>query len=269
MSTAGQQTDETLKDLAHRLEKACETRVPIPPPSEGGLIRTTEDAYAVQTAWSERRLGQGDRIVGRKVGLTSKAMQDQLGVDEPDYGGLWASRQFVARDGRVDIPTDLFVQPRLEGEIAFLLEKPLTGPGVTADGVLDATAAFCGAVEIIDSRIEDWRITLVDTVADNASYGGFVVGDWNRGSDKPDLSAVEMYLHQNGKLAAQGTGAAVLGHPASSVAWLANKLASLSVRLEPGDIVLSGSLGKAVPINLGDEFLLEVSGCRSISVTFT
>jgi 2-keto-4-pentenoate hydratase len=262
-------TEKAQVVLAQRLDEAWEGRTPIPPPSESGILQTVEQAYSVQSGWTEMRLGRGDWILGRKIGLTSLAMQEQLGVDEPDYGTLWGSRYFPTQNGHVEIPSEPFLQPRLEGELAFLIDKPLVGPSVTAEEVLVATEALAVAAEIIDSRIEDWRITLIDTVADNASYGGFTRGDWSKTLLETNLRRVGMSIERNGELVVEGNGADVLGHPARAVAWLANKLASFGVSLEPGDVVLSGSVGKAAPASRGDEFVLRTSEGLSLSVTFT
>ena len=145
------------------------------------------------------------------------------------------------------MPSETFLQPRLEGEIAFRIGKPLRGPDTTLEDVLEATEALAVAVEVVDSRIEDWRIKLVDTIADNASYGGFTVGPWSDSLREVDLRTIGMLIHQNDVPVVEGIGAAALGHPARAVAWLANKLASFEVTLEPGDIVLSGSLGESCP----------------------
>jgi 2-keto-4-pentenoate hydratase len=195
-------------------------------------------------------------------------MQEQMGVDEPDYGSLWASRYFPSRGGRVEIPTEAFLQPRLEGEIAFLMSRPLAGPGVTPQEVLVATEALAVAVEVVDSRIADWRIKLVDTIADNASYGGFTLAPWSRSLKEADLRTLGMLIHQNGLPVVEGLGAAALGSPTRAVAWLANKLSSFGVSLESGDMVLSGSLGRAVPVQHGDVFILEAHGQPPLTVTF-
>jgi 2-keto-4-pentenoate hydratase len=165
--------------LAKRLDDAWENRRPLAPLSESEGLDAVEEAYAVQTAWTELRLrDKGEKIVGRKIGLTNFAIQEQLGVNEPDYGSLWASRQFPVSNGRAELPAEVFIAPRLEGEIAFLIGRSLAGPDVTLQEVLAATEALAVAVEVVDSRIEDWRIKLADTIADNASHGGFVVGPW-------------------------------------------------------------------------------------------
>jgi 2-keto-4-pentenoate hydratase len=256
-----------IEAVARRLDAAWEQRQPIAPLSES-MVLTADQAYAVQTRWTELRQARGERVVGRKIGLTSRAIQQQLGVNEPDYGSLWESRYFPAADGHVDVPADLFVQARVEGELAFLIGRSLREPGVTLQDVLAATDAVAAAIEIVDSRIADWRIKLADTVADNASYGGFTLGPWSRAMRNVDLRTVGMLLHHNGEPAVQGIGAAALGHPARAVAWLANKLISFGVSLEPGDIVLSGSLGPAIPIRAGDVFTLEMHGQPPLSMRF-
>lgn len=254
--------------LARRLDRAWEERLPVQPFSETGAILSAADAYAVQTAWTRLRQAQGERILGRKIGLTSRAMQQQLGVGESDYGVLWSSRYFPATAARADVPAEPFLQPRIEGEIAFLIGRPLRGPGVTLQEVLNATDALAPALEIVDSRIADWRIRLVDTVADNASYGGFVLGPWSKAMREWDLRLVGMLLHQNGRPEVEGIGAAALGHPALAVAWLANKLSEFGEALEPGDVVLSGALGRALPVRQGDLFTLECWGCPPLTVRF-
>jgi len=254
--------------LARRLDEAWENREPIAPLSESDGLDDVTRAYEIQASWSEIRTGWGERIIGRKIGLTSFAMQEQLGVDEPDYGSLWESRYFPAQGGRVEMPAEPLLQPFLEGELAFLIARPLAGPGVTLQNALAATDALAVAVEVVDSRIEDWNIRLPDTIADNASYGGFTVGPWSRSLREADLRTVGMLINKSGSRVAEGMGSASLGHPAEAVAWLANKLASFGTSLEPGDIVLSGSLGNAVPVRQGDVFTLEAHGQPPLTVTF-
>ena len=254
--------------LAHRLNEAWENRKPIAPLSESEGLEDVGRAYEIQTKWSELRLSRGEQIIGRKIGLTSFAMQEQLGVSEPDYGSLWESRYFPAQGGRAEIPVELLLQPFLEGELAFLIGKPLAGPGVTLQTALAATDALSVAVEVVDSRIEDWNIKLPDTIADNASYGGFTTGPWSHDLPETDLRTIGMLINKSGERVAEGMGAASLGHPAEAVAWLANKLASFGTALEPGDIVLSGSLGKAVPAKQGDVFVLEAHGQPPLTVSF-
>ncbi len=255
------------EQLAARLEEALRSRRPIPPLSEAGLVDVAQ-AYGVQQRWNALRARAGERFAGRKIGLTSAAMQAQLGVQEPDYGCLWASRHVPQTGGRAEVPFELFLQPRVEGEIAFLLGRSLRGPQVTVQDVLAATEAVTCGIEIIDSRIADWRIRITDTIADNASFGGFVLGPWSARARHEDLRLVGMVLSHNGQPATEGVGAAALGHPARAVAWLANKLAEFGEGLEEGDVVLSGSLGRAVPVQPGDVVVLEMAGFAPLSLRF-
>ena len=261
-------TDAQTRALADLLDESWRTRRPVAPLSESHGLRSPRDAYLVQTAWNDIQLGRGERVVGRKIGLTSRAMQEQLGVNEPDFGTLWASRYFPATGGRAAVPSGIFLQPRVEGEIAFLIGRRLKGPDVTVQDVLAATEAVAPAIEVVDSRIRDWRITLADTIADNASFGAFTVGAWSRAMLQRDLRLVGMVLTRNGVETVEGVGAAALGHPARCVAWLANKLAEFGVELQPGDIVLSGALARALPVRGGDVVVLEMDGQPPLVVRF-
>jgi 2-keto-4-pentenoate hydratase len=258
-----------IEAVARRLDEAWERREPIAPLTESDGLGPPERAYAIQSRWSELRGQRGERVIGHKIGLTSRAMQEQIGVDEPDYGRLWASRYFPLRRRRTEIPAEVFLQPRVEGELAFLIGAPLAGPDVTPQEVLVATEAVAVSVEVIDSRIRDWRIALADTIADNASYGAFTLGPWSRSLRSADLRTIGMLVHHNGAPVVEGLGAAALGHPARSVAWLANTLSALGVTMEPGDVVLSGSLGRSIPAQRGDVFVLETQGQPPLSVAFT
>src|SRR5512138_3061615 len=251
---------DSIASLANRLDTAWRTHTPIPPISETDGVTDVKTAYAIQTHWTEMRLGRGEKTVGRKIGLTSKAIQQQLGVREPDYGTLWASSFYEGVNGRVYVPADDFLQPRIEGEVAFLIGKPLREPNITPEQVLAATEACAMEIEIVASRIADWRIKLADTIADNASYGGFTLGPWDKQMCEADLGALAMTIHQNATLAAEGVGSAALGHPAVSTAWLANKLLEFGVSLEPGDIVISGGITKMLPVKSGDEFVFALTG---------
>jgi 2-keto-4-pentenoate hydratase len=258
----------SIESIAARLDTAWQTHAPIPPISESDGITDVKTAYAIQTHWTNMRLSRGEKIVGRKIGLTSKAIQQQLGVNEPDYGTLWQSSFYLAKNGKVDIPASDFLQPRIEGEIAFLIGKPLSEPNITPEQVLAATEACAMGIEIVASRIADWRIKLVDTIADNASYGGFTLGPWDKVMRDSDLGALAMTIHHNGELAAEGLGSAALGHPAASTAWLANKLLEFGVSLEPGDIVISGGITKMIPVKAGDEFAFSLTSQPPLTVTF-
>lgn len=260
---------DLIETLARRLDEAAQTHVPIPPLSESESLTSIETAYAIQTRWTEMRTARGEKVLGRKIGLTSQAIQQQLGVDQPDYGNLWDTTFYPAQDGRVQIPAGDFVQPRIEGEVAFLIGKPLRGPAITWQDVLAATEACALGVEIVASRIVNWRIRLVDTIADNASYGGFTLGPWDRSLVQADLGALAMTIHHNGVLSAEGKGAAALGHPAISTAWLANKLLEFGVSLEPGDIVISGGITKMLPVQAGDEFVFTLTSQPELTISFT
>jgi len=258
----------SIQRLAERLDTAWRTRTPIPPITESDGVTDVKTAYAIQSQWTGMRLDRGETIVGRKIGLTSQAIQQQLGVSEPDYGALWQSSFYEARNGRVTIPAGDFMQPRIEGEVAFLIGTSLRGPNITPEQVLAATEACAIGVEIVASRIADWKIKLADTIADNASYGGFTLGPWDTRLRDADLGAVQMKIRHNGAAAAEGVGSAALGHPAKSTAWLANTLLEFGVSLEPGDIVISGGITKMLPIKSGDEFVFSLTSQPDLTVTF-
>jgi 2-keto-4-pentenoate hydratase len=265
-AAAGAGPDPGIRALADRLWRAEVERRPIEPLSADQPDLTVEDAYAVQTANIERRVAAGRVIRGRKVGLTSRPMQDLLGVDEPDFGVLLDD--MVVEDGaEVDLRT--LIQPRIEAEIAFVLARDLAGPGVTTTDVLTATAGVLPSMEIVDSRIAEWRIQLVDTAADNASSARVVIGGRLTPVTAVDLRLVGMLFYRNGMPIDSGAGAAALGNPAYCVAWLANKLAALGAGLRAGDIVLSGALHRMVPVRPRDVFRAEFAHLGGVTVGFT
>jgi 2-keto-4-pentenoate hydratase len=260
--TASALSGDAIAQLAERLFQAHATGEPIPPLSSGAEL-TVQDAYAIQQQLVRRQREAGRAVVGRKVGLTSKAMQDALGVDQPDFGLLFAD--MLLPDG-AQLGTGDFIAPRVEPEIAFRLGRDLRGPGIDADDVRAAVDAVYPSLEIIDSRIADWKITLVDTIADNASCGAFVLGaavDWA----DIDLAAVECALSVDGTVVETGLGAAVLGHPFNAVAWLANTLAELGEHISAGDVVLPGSCTRAVPATAGSEVLADFGPLGTVSVS--
>ena len=211
------------------------------------------------------RVAGGARLVGHKVGLTSKPMQEMVGVDQPDFGYLLDDH---VHDDGAHIGADRFIAPRVEGEIAFRLSARVAGADVTAQHVLDSTEAVAPALEVIDSRIADWRITITDTIADNASSGGGVFGPWTSLDEVDvDLAALEMELLVGGEVIT-GRGDAVLGHPAESVAWLARALHAQGEALEAGQVVLSGALAKALPITSGDTARATFGPLGTVSATF-
>jgi 2-keto-4-pentenoate hydratase len=241
--------ESRIKELADTLLAAERSGKPIPPLTESDRGITVDEAYRVQLRIMEVKKSGGQVVVGKKIGITSRAMQAMLGVNEPDYGHI-LDRMVVA-EGEM-IPTAELIQPRIEGEIAFILKEDLEGPGVTLADVIRCSEGVIPALEVIDSRIMDWKIKLPDTVADNASSARIVLGGKITRVLGLDLRTVGMVLEKSGEVAATAAGAAVLGHPAQAVAWLANKLAAYKIPLRKGEIILSGSLTAAVPVAAGD-----------------
>lgn len=255
---------ETIRKYANMLYEAEATRVAIPPLTELDPALSIDDAYAIQLENVRRVVGEGHRISGKKIGLTSFGIQKQLGVHEPDYGHLFEAMD--CKDGRVEI--DRLMQAKIEGEIAFVLKEDLKGGGVTAEDVRRATDYIVAAFEIVDSRVADWRIRLVDTVADNASSGRYVLGSKRVNIAALDLPKVHMTLTQNGVLAGEGVGAAVLGDPAEAVAWLSNKLWSYGVSLNKGEIILSGAFSAAPAAKKGDVFVADFGELGRVEAAF-
>jgi len=257
---------ETVASLADELWEAERTRQPIEPLTDRDPDLDIDDAYAIQTHNIDRRLAEGARVGGRKIGLTSRGMQELLGVGEPDFGVL-LDDMFV-EDGD-EIPIGSMLQPRIEAELAFIMETDLAGPGVTTANALAAIAGVLPAVEIVDSRIADWRIKLIDTVADNASSGRVVVGGRLRKVTEVDLRLIGMVISRNGEVIDTGAGAAALGNPARCVAWLANKLGSFGATLRAGDVVLPGAVHRMVPVRPGDVFRAEYAHLGAVTARFS
>jgi 2-oxopent-4-enoate/cis-2-oxohex-4-enoate hydratase len=256
---------QILHALGEELHAALTTRQAISPLSDRYPQMTIEQAYRVQLAMIQKRLDAGERVVGKKIGATSKVVMDMLGVDQPDFGHLLSG---MAYDDDAAIECRTLIAPKAEGEIAFVLKHDLVGPGITVADVLHATDYITPCFEIVDSRIRDWKIRIQDTVADNASAGTFVLGNERVDPRTIDLSCVGMTLEKNGEVVATGAGAAALGHPASAVAWLANTLGSLGIGLKTGEVILSGSLAAMVPVVAGDRLRIKLGGIGSASVRF-
>ncbi|MBP1713978.1 MAG: 2-oxopent-4-enoate hydratase [Deltaproteobacteria bacterium] len=235
--------------LADMLLAAEDKRKPIPPLTESDPGISVEEAYAIQLRVMEMKKVAGQTVVGKKIGLTSLAMQAMLGVKEPDYGHLLNG--MVVMEG-YKVPMAELIAPRVEGELAFVLKEDLQGPGITLTEVIRCSEGVIPSLEIIDSRVADWKIRLPDTVADNASSARIVLGGTVTPLPSLDLRTVGMVLEKNGEIVATAAGAAVLGHPAQAVAWLANKLAGYGIRLRKGEVILSGSLTAAIPVTAGD-----------------
>ncbi|MFB3163995.1 2-keto-4-pentenoate hydratase [Neobacillus sp. 179-J 1A1 HS] len=227
---------------------------------------TVEDAYNIQLFQIRQKVAKGAVVVGKKIGLTSKAMQEMLNVSEPDYGHLLDSMMYEEGE---KISLHKYIQPRIEFEIAFVLKKDLKGPGVTMNDVIEATDYVVPALEIIDSRIKDWQIKFEDTVADNGSSAGAIIGRTTTKIDDLDLAAVKMTVTRNGEYLDSADGSAVMGHPAQAVAWLANALGTYGISLHSGEVILSGALSKAIPIEDGDTFTAEFEHIGAVTAAFT
>ena len=252
-------------ELAAGLADAERTRLPITPLTAAHPDIDVVDAYEIQLINIRARLDDGARVIGHKVGLSSEAMQKMMGVDEPDYGHLLADMEVFE-----DVPVDTarFLYPRVEVEVGFILADDLPGAGCTEDDVLAATAAFAPSIELIDTRIRDWKIALCDTIADNASSAGWVLGPQRVSPKDIDIKTIDAVLTRNGEVVAEGRSDAVLGNPVTAVAWLARKVDSFGVRLKAGDIVLPGSCTRAIDARPGDEFVADFAGLGSVRLSF-
>lgn len=240
---------DTITAIAQELAEADRSHVLIPRITARYPDATIEDSYAIQGVWRDRELAAGRRLVGRKIGLTSKAMQAATGITEPDYGVMFDDT--VWEDGAA-IPFDRFANVRIEVELAFVLHEPLEGPACTLEQVLAATEYVTPALEVLNSHIELDGRTIVDTISDNAAYGAMVLGGERKRPDEVDLRWVPALLHRNDTIEETGVAAGVLGHPATGVAWLANKLAQHGARLEAGEVVLAGSFTRPMWVSRGD-----------------
>ena len=254
-----------IEKFATQLAEAETTQVGIDPLTVVDPEITVDEAYYIQLENIKKKLSEGQKIVGKKIGLTSVAVQKMLGVDEPDYGHLLDS-MVVENGGTIDTKTMLL--PKIEGEIAFVLKKDLKGPNVTAVDVIQATDYVLPALEIVDSRVQDWKIKLQDTVADNASSGLYVLGGKPTKLEDIDLELLGMVLSQNGEMVNTGVGAAALGNPATCVAWLANRLADYDISLKAGEVILSGALSGMVVAKSGDSFTARFAHLGQVSVNF-
>ncbi len=258
--------DKTLIDqLGDELYTALTTRQVLEPLTNRHAEITIEDAYHIQQRMLSRRLAAGEKVVGKKIGVTSAAVMNLLGVRQPDFGYMLDG--MIYNEGE-SIPMDTLIQPKAEGEIAFVMKHDLMGPGVTAADVLAATEGVMTCFEIVDSRIRDWKIKIQDTVSDNASCGVFVLGDRLVDPREVDLATCGMVLEKNGEIACTGAGAATLGNPVNAMVWLTNTLGRLGIPLKAGEVVLSGSLGPMIPVKAGDNLRVTIGGIGGCSVRF-
>ncbi len=244
--------------------RGCSTLVPL---TDRESDITIEDAYHISLHMVNLRVDKdGEKIVGKKIGVTSKPVQEMLGVFQPDFGFLTDAMEFPDA-AEITVEGNL-IQPKAEGEIAFRLKKDLAGPGVTEADVLDATETIIPCFEIVDSRIDDWKIKIQDTVADNASCGVYVLGKNEVDPRDYDLPNLKMKIYKNGEFHSEGLGSAVQGNPLTAVAWLANTLGEFGIPFKAGEVILSGSLAPLIPVVAGDEMSLEIEGIGGCSCKF-
>ncbi len=259
--------DRTLSKWADQLYQAEQNQITIAPiraqlPGEA----TVDTAYAIQDINTQRALSQGRRLVGKKIGLTSFAVQKQLGVDSPDFGMLFEDMAF--QDGET-IPFQKLIQPKVEAEIALVLKSSLTHSQHRVADIIAATDYAMAAIEVVDSRIENWKISLLDTVADNASSAAFVLGTQKVQLADVDLVNCRMQMTRSDEVVSEGQGKACLGNPLNAAVWLADEMVRRGRPLKAGDIVLTGALGPMVAVQAGDEFKVEIEGLGSVSVHFS
>lgn len=258
---------DRINALGDELYAALRSQSTLAPLTDRENAITIEDAYHISLRMVNQRLERdGERIVGKKIGVTSKPVQDMLGVFQPDFGFLTDAMEYP--DGAAIPIAGNMIQPRAEGEIAFRLKKDLVGPGVTEQDVLDAAATIMPCFEIVDSRIDNWKIKIQDTVADNASCGVYVLGRREVDPRDFDLPNLKMSIYKNGAFHSQGLGSAVQGNPLTAVAWLANTLGEFGIPFKAGEVILSGSLAPLIPVVAGDEMSLEIEGIGGCSCKF-
>ncbi|MFV0375519.1 2-oxo-hept-4-ene-1,7-dioate hydratase [Microbacterium sp.] len=256
---------DTIGQIAAELAEADRIHGVIPRITARYPDATIEDSYAIQGVWRDRMIAAGRTLVGRKIGLTSKAMQQATGITEPDYGVMFDDT--VYQDG-AEIPVELFSNVRIEVELAFVLAAPLEGPDCTLEAVLAATDYVVPALEVLNSHIQMEGRTIVDTISDNAAYGGMVLGTTRKRVDEVDLPWVPGVLSRNGEIEETGVAAGVLGHPARGVAWLADKFHQHGARLEAGEIILAGSFTRPMWVERGDTVHADYGPMGTITCRF-
>lgn len=257
---------EQIDQYSRALFNALRSRSAIEPLTQSEPDMTIEDAYEISLGLMNLRIAKGEKVIGKKIGVTSKAVQNMLNVHQPDFGYL--TDQMVYANGETLPVSTQMIAPRAEGEIAFVLKRDLAGPGITNAAVIAATECVMPCFEIVDSRIRDWKIAIQDTVADNASCGFFVLGDRAVSPRQVDLSTCGMVVEKNGQIISTGAGAAALGSPLNCVTWLANTLGRFGMTLKAGEVILSGSLVPLEPVVAGDYVRVDIGGIGSASVNF-
>ena len=259
-------TQQQIDDIAEELAEAGRAHSVIPRITARYPDATVEDSYAIQGRWRDTQVAAGRTLVGRKIGLTSKAMQQATGITEPDYGVMFDDTVYRSGD---EIPVDHFSNVRIEVELAFVLKTPLEGPDCTLEDALAAIDYAVPALEVLNSHIELEGRTIVDTISDNAAYGGMVVGGIPMHPDQIDLRWVSALLYRNETIEETGVAAGVLNHPATGVAWLANKFHQHGARLEAGEIILAGSFTRPMWVSRGDSVLCDYGPMGTITCRFT
>jgi 2-oxopent-4-enoate/cis-2-oxohex-4-enoate hydratase len=259
-------TPERIHELGDELYTALRARRTVAPLTARIPDLTVEEAYRISLRLRDRRVSDGEEVIGKKIGVTSKPVQNALDVHQPDFGWLMSPMRYASG---CDLPISTqLIQPRAEGEIAFVLKRDLIGPGVTPADVLAATDHVLPCFEVVDSRIDDWKICIQDTIADNASSGLFVLGREAADPCRVDFVTCGIVVEKNGEILSTGAGAAALGSPLNCVAWLANTMGAFGVALKAGEIVLSGSLVPLEPVRVGDVMRLQIGGIGGAQVRF-
>ena len=257
-------SDSKIINAANLLFHSAATSVPVAPVRELIGDKDIDAAYAVQEINVAKRMKQGDKVTGKKIGLTSFAVQEQLGVDQPDYGVLFNTME--VKNG--SLPFSELMQPKAETEIAFVMAEDLEGD-INISDLIEAIDYAVIAIEIVGSRVADWNIRITDTIADNASASHYILGDERKDIDELDLVNCKMTLTKNDTIASEGTGAACMDNPLNAALWLAQKMAKQDNPLRKGEVLLSGALGPMVAIEKGDKFDASIEGLGSVSLTIT
>jgi 2-oxopent-4-enoate/cis-2-oxohex-4-enoate hydratase len=256
----------TLNDIASELFSALRNQETIQPLTDKYPEMDINDAYQISRKFLSLREAQGETVIGKKIGVTSSVVQEMLGVNQPDFGFL-TNEMYLKNRSDFSIENSL-IQPRAEAEIAFILKEDIQGPGITKEDVISATEKIVPCFEIVDSRIDNWKIKIQDTIADNASCGVFVLGEGACPPDKFPMDELEVVVKKNGESLSSGLGSAVQGHPAEAVAWLANTLGEYEIPLLKGEFILSGSLVPLEPAETGDKFSMELKGVGTCEINF-
>ena len=258
--------DKAVRNAAQRIRRAWNTGKTTRPIRDAFDAGDIDSAYAIQKANTDIWIGEGRRVIGRKIGLTAKAVQAQLGADQPDYGIIFADMAVTDGD---EIPSGSVSQPRAEGEIALVLDDDLDGEQLTLLDLIDATAYALPAIEVVGSRIAKWDISILDTIADNASAGMIVLGTRPVALPDLDLRLCGMVMENNGEQVAVGAGMACLGNPLNAALWLARKMVDVGMPLEAGDVIMTGALGPMAPVGAGDVVEVRISGLGSVRAAFS